>query len=122
MLVKKCEWISKDAEEAMLYVGSKPFQCLAFCHPCHLKAGDNLEYPLLAVDVTGVIKQEKSSKLKIQKKDNDFSYQIVGVMVDASSRLVCVDEIHIELDESIPGDISDEDIIEFQCSRLDVMD
>lgn len=121
MKVKRCEWLSRNAEEALLYIGDDEYECVAFSHPCKLDTGDCLAEPLLAISIEGVGKQIKPIKLAITRQGDSLSHEIVGVVTSLALRTVSVGSIVIELDDPLPGDIEEMDVIQFTCGRLDAM-
>ncbi|QLG92880.1 hypothetical protein HZF02_13270 [Pseudomonas yamanorum] len=121
MIVKRCEWISTDAQEAELTIGDDDVECMAFSHPCYMRVGDCLREPLFAISIRDVTRAELSSQLFIRRQNNGFVHEIMAEVVDIKRRLVVVDPISIELDDVLPGDIRVGDVIQFSCGRLDVI-
>jgi hypothetical protein len=121
MMIKRREWLSECAQEAILFIGNDRFECAAFSQPCNLTAGDSLTEPLLAMSVKGVIKQPESVELAIRRQGESFAHDVVARVTNPQARIVSVGSIEIELDEPLPGDISLEDVIQFSCRRLDVI-
>lgn len=121
MIIKRLEWLSESAQEAVLFVGDTLFECAAFAHPCSLNAGDILTEPLLAISVKGVIKEQEPIQLAIHRQGESFAHDVVAKVISSQDRIVSVGSIEIELDEPLPGDIALEDVIRFTCGRLDVI-
>ncbi|PBP35505.1 hypothetical protein [Pseudomonas syringae] len=121
MFVKQCEWISKDALEAMLTIGDAETQCVAFCHPCHMNVGDMLLEPVLAISIKNVAKMESGSQPYVLRIDDGLVHEILAEVVSVEKSLVVAGEITIELDDVLPGDINVGDMISFSCGRLDVI-
>jgi hypothetical protein len=121
MIIKRSEWLSESAQEAILFVGDDCFECAAFSHPCNLNTGDSLTEPLLAISVKGVIKEQESVQLAIHRQGESFVHDVVAKVTNPQARIVSVGAIEIELDEPLPSDIGLEDVIQFTCGRLDVI-
>lgn len=121
MIVKRREWISKDAQEAMLVIGDESFECVAFSHPCSMQVGDHLNEPLLAISIRRVIKEKLNTQPMMQRLGESFAHEILAEVVDVKSRLVVVGSVVVELDGVLPGDIGVGDFIRFSCGRLDVI-
>lgn len=121
MIIKKREWLSESAQEAILYVGDDCFECAAFSQPCNLNAGDSLVEPLLAISIRGVVKAQEYVQLAIHRQGESFVHNIVAMVTNPKARIVAVGPIEIELDGPLPGDISLEDVIQFSCGRLDAI-
>ncbi|WP_080271517.1 hypothetical protein [Pseudomonas syringae] len=121
MFVKQCEWISKDALEAMLIIGDAETQCVAFCHPCDMNVGDMLLEPVLAISIKNVSKMGAGSQPYVLRIDDGFVHEILAEVVSVEKSLVVAGEITIELDDVLPGGINVGDMISFSCGRLDVI-
>lgn len=121
MIVKRCEWISKDAQEAMLTIGDENFECVAFSHPCSIQVGDRLREPLLAISIRGVTKAELNARPVMQRLGGSFAHEFLAEVIDLKERLVVVGSVVVELDDVLPGEISVGDLIRFSCGRLDVI-
>ncbi|QJI32247.1 hypothetical protein HKK55_27310 [Pseudomonas sp. ADAK18] len=121
MIVKRCEWISKDAQEAMLTIGDENFECVAFSHPCSMQVGDRLREPLLAISIRGATKAELNAQPVMQRLGESFAHEFLAEVIDLKERLVVVGSVVVELDDVLPGEISVGDLIRFSCGRLDVI-
>lgn len=121
MFVKQCEWISKDALEAMLTIGDAETQCVAFCHPYHMNVGDMLLEPVLAISIKNVAKMAAGSQPYVLRIDDGFVHEILAEVASVEKSLVIVGQLTIELDDVLPGDIDLGDMISFSCERLDVI-
>lgn len=121
MIIKRSEWLSDTAEEAILYIGDNYFECAAFSYPCNLNIGDSLTEPLQAISVRGVVKMLSSVQLSIHRQGKSFVHDVVAKVINPQAGIVAVGSIEIELDEPLPRDIGLEDVIQFTCGRLDVI-
>ena len=121
MIVNKLEWISEDAEEAILFIQSGKYECAAFSHPCKFIVGEKIINPLLAINVKGVGKVDEHVGLTIERQSDIFSHHIVADFFDYEKHIVSIEGILVEIDGEIPKDILCNDRIELYCSRLDVI-
>ncbi len=121
MIIKRCEWLSKSAQEAVLFVGNENYECAVFLQPCSAKVDDSLVEPLLAINVKGIAKIDGNFQVAIDRQGASFAHDVVAEVIDSKARLVSVDSIIIELDDPLPGDINSGDVIQFSCGRLDVI-
>jgi len=119
MIIKNIEWICKNAMEAVVYIGVEHFRCAAFSQPCNLSIGSKLIEPLYAVDTIGLMISNK--ELFVTKHQNSFSHTIFCKVYNVEKNEVIIDCILIELDCSLPLGVHVDDVVEFSCSRLDVM-
>ncbi|MBS9426473.1 hypothetical protein [Photorhabdus caribbeanensis] len=121
MNIRKIEWLSKDAEEAILFITDGQYECIAFSHPCNYNEGDYINSPLFAITVKGIQKEKQHPQGIIKNQNDTFSQFVIAELLDRNSNLVKVGNIVIELDEPIPNDISSGEIISFGCGRIDTM-
>jgi hypothetical protein len=122
MIVKKIEWLSEEAQEAILVAGDEYFECVPFCHPCLLKVGEIIQEPLYAMDACNVMLQEDDADIFIEYTGLGFDHVILGEVLSLEERIICVGTIRIQLGSPLPGGISEGDKVQFYCSRLDVFD
>ncbi|WP_239987911.1 hypothetical protein [Pseudomonas syringae] len=121
MIVKQCEWISKDAKEAMLIISDGKMQCAAFSHPCYRSAGDVLLEPLLAVSIKNIAKMRSDSQPYIRCLRDSLAHEFLAEVTNLEKSLVVAGTFIVELDDPLPGDISLGDMISFSCGRIDVI-
>lgn len=111
MIVKQCEWISKDAKEAMLTIGDDKMQCAAFSHPCYRSVGDVLLEPLLAVSIKNIAKMKSGSQPYMRCLRDGLAHEFLAEVTNLEKSLVVAGKFIIELDDALPGDISLGDMI-----------
>jgi len=121
MFVRQCEWIAKDALEAMLVIGDPEIQCVAFSHPCYMNVGDTLLEPLLAISIKSIARMQSTAQPYIRRLKNGFAHEILAEVTGLEKSLVIAGSITIELDDVLPGDTKIGDMISFYCERLDVI-
>lgn len=121
MIVKQCEWISKDAKETMLTISDGKMQCSAFSHPCYRSVGDVLLEPLLAVSIKNIAKMKSGSQPYMRCLEDGLAHEFLAKVINLEKSLVVVGTFIIELDDPLPGDISLGDMISFSCGRIDVI-
>lgn len=82
MIVKKCEWISKIAKEAILTIGDDNFECVAFSYPCNMAVGDQLRSPLIAISVKKITNEKINLTPSIKRIDDNFSHELFAKLID----------------------------------------
>mgnify|MGYP006149123341 CR=1 FL=1 len=122
MIINKKEWLSERAEEALLYIGSGSSEIAAFCQPCGFDAGDNLSEPLVAVSVKQLQKEASTSNEQAFRVGDTLAHSIVATVVDCHMGIVTVDDVTIDVDDALPGDIKNGDRVTFDVNRLDVIE
>lgn len=123
MRVEKINWVSKSAKEAELIISDGKEKCLVFSQPCDFTVGNMIEGPLHAVDVGQIVKvidQDCFEKIIRNSDKSYFSHHCVARIIDLENSLVTVGEFKIELDCQIPSWAEENDLIEFDCARLDI--
>jgi len=120
MIVNQIEWVSKEAQEALLFVGDGEYECVAFSHPCHFDKGYALIEPVLAFSAQGIMLSQET-KVSITRKGEFFAHEVVGILSGFNPTIISVGNIRIELEDALPGGIKQNDIVQFYCGRLDVI-
>ncbi|MEM9538385.1 MAG: hypothetical protein AAGA60_02615 [Cyanobacteria bacterium P01_E01_bin.42] len=115
--VKSIEWLSKDAEEALLCITDGVYECLVYDQPCDLNVGSLVYEPLETLDACGAVRVNES-KIGFSKMRGYFDYDITAEVVDTNAEIVKVGNILIDIQYSLPGDIHQGDIVNFTCNRL----
>jgi hypothetical protein len=119
MIAKKIEILSEYAEECIVYISDGMYECAAFCQPCHLEEGDEINEPLHTFNCyTPTI--SKLQEIGIRRLENSFRHEACGQVVDIESCLVRVGSLLIFLDNSLPGNTALGDYISFVCDRVDI--
>ncbi len=122
MKITKLNWISKAAQEAELTVSDGTHECLAFSQPCKVQLNENLIEPLHAMDVENLMKvidQNQSENIE-RVNDSYFSHYCIAKVIKIDESIVSIGGIIIELECAIPGWAKEGDLVEFNCSRLDI--
>jgi len=122
MKITKVTWISKSAQEAELIVSDGTYECLAFSQPFNMQLNENLMEPLHAMDVDNLMKViNQGERESIERvSESYFSHHCVAKILSREQSLVSVGEIIIQLENLIPGWAKEGDLVEFNCSRLDI--
>ena len=120
MIVNQIQWISKDAQEALLFVGDGKYECAAFSHPCHFGKDYVLLEPILAFSAKGIMLSQEA-KVSITRKGESLAHDVVGILSGLNPMIISVGDIRIELEDALPGGIKQNDTVQFSCDRLDVI-
>lgn len=119
MKICNIQWLSKEAEEAVVTLEGRDLNLICFCHPCRLKYSAEVE-KVYAFNVLGIVASEESQISA--RRLNDVvppRYEIVGKVLEGKES-VALRDIVIELDIPVPGDILEGDLVKFYCVRLDM--
>lgn len=111
-----------DDEAASVTVRSEQGELTAFCHPCHLKAGDVmdnrlavLEAAVLATSLSDWPDDEKAAlSNEWIERTGHYSYRGRGRVIDQAEGLVEVQGFIIEMDTPCDG------YVDFDIRRLDI--
>lgn len=120
MIINKIEWISKEALEALLFISDGEYECAAFSHPCCFDKGYALVDPIMAFNAKEIM-LSKETKVSIRRKGESFAHEIVGILSGLNPTVISIGGIKIELEDALPGGIKKNDIIQFSCGRLDMI-
>ncbi|MCB4364330.1 hypothetical protein KIH07_11335 [Hydrogenophaga taeniospiralis] len=123
VLVKAVKPYAPGDESATVTLSSACGEIVVFCYPCHLKAGDQVENQLSALDATVQaaylsdwpehVKEEKS-RPRLERV-GQYSYRGRGRVIDQAEGVVEVFGFHIHLGE-VPCDGN----VDFECTRIDI--
>lgn len=114
----RLEWLSREADEALLNISDNEYEVIVFSQPCKYKLGDIIIPPLRAFDVKDLM-LSRDDGVKIEKIGSYFEYKITAVVKDTENAIASVGGIDIELDD-IPRWASNGDVIDFVVGRLDI--
>ncbi|SEN50337.1 hypothetical protein SAMN04489762_2408 [Terribacillus saccharophilus] len=113
-------WLSKEALEAEITVSDGAHNIMCFSQPFQYELGSNLDEPLYCFNVTELVRS-KDNIPYVEKLNDHFSYRLTCKMHDKENQQVLLGKILLELDnDTIPGDILEDDFITFECQRIDI--
>ncbi|UWX59149.1 hypothetical protein N0B40_12025 [Chryseobacterium oranimense] len=119
IIIKKIEWLSKEAEEAEVYLSDGSYNIIAFSHPFNQKVGEAISLPLYTLNVKDIYRSDKKESL-IQKIGETFEYKLIGNVINKEKSHIKIGDFIIELDSILPNDISENEFVSFVCDRLDI--
>ncbi|MCU0122212.1 hypothetical protein N8H74_28495 [Pseudomonas sp. B2M1-30] len=121
MLVKNITWTSPNDEEAEVDITDGYFTCKAFSYPCNAKIGDSLSEPLHIFSLKHAKPCNKNSNEGIRDtKSNGLSKKIIAKVVDITTQTINIGRISFIVDDHLPEGITNGDIIELECARVDL--
>lgn len=119
MYIKNIEWLDQNEEEAITIVSDTKYEITCFADGLQQGINDELTKPLECVIVKNIIRSDEEDK--VEKTDSSFGYHLCGRLLDRKSGLMVVGQIKLHIKpELIPGDIDDDEQIEFDCCRIDI--
>lgn len=120
MMVKSINWISKSAEDAEVEITDGEFTCIAFSQPCSVETGDYVTAPLHIFSIKNPMISQDNTVGIWSINEKSLERKVVAKLVDHTQQLIAVGKILLLIDDYLPGGISDGDIIEFRCKRIDL--
>ena len=118
MFIKQIKSFDKDSNEADIIVSDGTFDLTCYCHPSDLyKAGT--EVKLITSLFTKNIMRAENEEFSIFKLKDFYAYHLQGKIMDLTKSNVCIGNLEITIDGSIPNDIKSGEFIEFDVLRLD---
>ena len=118
--IKRIEWISQEAQEAVVWISDGIHECKVFSHPCEKAEGETINEPLIGFNCRD-IETRTGEDSRFMKEIDEFGWEIVAMVKDFSNSILMVGDILIETDVPLPGDCRDSDVVFFSCSRLDLI-
>ena len=120
MIVNQIEWLSREAQEALLFISDGQHECAAFSHPCTFDKDYVLLEPILAFS-TKEIMLSQEAKVLIKRRGESLVHDVVGILSGLDPMIISIGNIRIELEDELPSGIKQNDIVQFSCGRLDVI-
>ncbi len=107
---------------ADVVVSDGKYECYAFSYPCQIQEGEAIGSPLIVFEMGNIIKSTASEvSIQPQKSLSKYNYWIVARVVNVNSGEISVGRLHMVLNANIlPGDIREDEMIEFAAVRIDL--
>ncbi|OIN56676.1 hypothetical protein BLX24_23915 [Arsenicibacter rosenii] len=118
--VSNVKWLSKEAKEAEVYLSDVNFSLIVFSHPFNQNVGDSVKLPLYTLNAKGIYKLNNTENLLVNRKGKTFGYEISGTVLNKELNQIQIGEFVIQLDVSLPNDITSGDYVSFVCDRIDL--
>lgn len=112
------EWLDKDAEEAVLTISDGTHSLRCFAHPFRGVRGAPVASPLATLDAENVVRAPAQS-VDVRPVGSGFKHEVIGVVSKTLPPTVRVGDLLLELDVSLPGDVSVGELVEFVTDRID---
>lgn len=120
MIVKSINWISRSAEDAEVEITDGEFTCFAFSQPCTVKVGDPVTDPLHVFSMKNAMISQDTTIGIWKISDTSLEHKVIAKIIDSTQQLISVGKIPLLIDDYLPGDLDDGNIIELQCTRIDL--
>ncbi|MVW83197.1 hypothetical protein FCL51_11775 [Elizabethkingia anophelis] len=119
--VNKIEWLSKEANEAEVYLSDDNFNIICFAHPFDKNIGDLITQPLYTLNTKEVDKLSDEDKIfMVESNGDNFEYRLTGQVINKENNYIRIGDFTISLDISLPNDIEEGDFISCTCDRVDL--
>ena len=109
-----------SAEEAEVEISDGDFTCIAFSQPCNVIVGEHLTQPLHVFSVKNAVISDQSAVGIWNLSDTKLQRKVVAKIIDITNQVVVVGDIHMVIDDFLPGGLEIGNIIEFECARIDL--
>ena len=119
MIIIGVEWISGTGDEAIVVVAGERTEVAVFSHPYYRKVGDTLNEPLHLLGATSV-KRSGAGLTSAKRHKEKLRYELRAVLKDKNAKILEVDGLLFELEDPIPPDIENGELVELSCSRIDL--
>lgn len=119
MMISGLEWISNSGDEAVVIISGGKMNVAVFSNPYTKSIGNVIDDPLHPLDVTG-LRVAYGTEVYANRHSGNLSYDCCGILLSKASGIVEVDGIFLEIEDKLPCDLNDGDLIEFSCNRIDL--
>ncbi len=108
--------LHKEEYEADILVKDDDYELLCYCTS---NMSDLRDISLKTFLSKNIVKSKVNNE-KITKLENYYAYKLCCKVINCEKQVVALGKIKIYLDSSLPGDIKNDDFVEFEAMRLDV--
>lgn len=119
VLVKKINWISKNAMEAEVILNDGVFDIICFSQPFSFKEGDTIKSYIYTYNTQKIYFSNLNEEY-VKKNGSLFEYELCGVIKDKLSNIIKIGNFLIELDIPLPNDLYNGDYVIIFCERIDI--
>lgn len=119
MFIKKINDYDIEAREADIIISDGEYEILCYAQPFINK---NAKFTLCAFEADNIIRSSEYNSFVKKTDDGFYSYRLQGKVVNRKKRLVAIGKIVIEINDNIPGDIEENEIIAFSTTRIDYIE
>lgn len=118
--ISKVNWLSEEAKEAEVCLFDGTFNIISFSHPFNQNIGDVIELPLYILNAKEIYRLNNMQSFSVERMGDTFEYKLSGRVINKELNQIIVGEFIIQLDASLPNDISTGDYVSFICDRIDL--
>lgn len=118
MIIKSIKWITN--EEAEVHISDGRYTCTAFSWPCKVNSGDHLTDPLHVFSIRNAMLSDQATLGVWNISDTKLDQKVVAKIVNIVDQIVAIGDIHMVIDDPLPGGFETGSVIEFECARIDL--
>ncbi len=120
MYITSVVQFSPGDESAIVTVTDGRYTCWAFCWPCDAKGGERVAEPLALFEESNLMLSTEVDPRLERVNDTELRHRGVGRVSNVERGLVKVGGLVFEVGGWLPGGIGLDDMIEFECARIDL--
>ncbi len=117
MFIKQVKNFDEISSEADIIVSDGIFDLTCYCYPSVLYQKGK-EVKIVTSFMAKNIMRARCNEYLIFKLKDYYAYHLQGKIIDLIKRIVCIGNLEIIVDESIPNDIKLGEFVEFDVQRL----
>ncbi len=118
MYVKSVNFYGEN--EASVVISDGEYEILCYAYPFENKKENS--FTLSAFMSNNVMRALENNYVIERKDDGYYAYKLQGKLVDIKKRLMVVGKIVIELEDNIPKDIKENEFVELNVMRIDLVE
>lgn len=113
------EWKPPGSDEAIVILMSGDFIIGAFSHPYSMSVGDIVSEPLHIYSCLS-IRRSSHTQVSIRRSGESLEHELTAILRSRAEGIISVGDILFCLEDAIPADIAEGELIDVICSRIDI--
>jgi len=113
------EWLSEPSKEAVVTLQSEDLFVAAFSHPYTMSLGDTVSDPLHVFDPLSVVRSD-THEPSITRQSDSLAHELTAKIEDREKGLISAGGFKFEVEEPLPSDLCDGEMVNIVCRRIDL--
>lgn len=116
--IKSIDWLDEERKEGELELTDGNYTMICFSDGIDFKLDDKIENNIFAMLSSDILRSfDKEFYLH---HCNGFEYHVTGQIIDKEKGIIKIGDFLIQVGDSIPKDIQEEEFVIFEVERFDI--